>query len=230
MWFLGCIIPLQYITYLDFELILLLNALDAHESPLSNKRAPLAILSSPFSSRRCDLCFALWAAQSPPYTAEWRVVTLGKFLSWIRQGIFFLFLWKKNKRALFPRLPANWCTRMVFLVFFFSASVSHQDRFHNMSLVESWQEIEINIAAYLDQYVCDRYKSSIFMMLRATLANPLIFVMNNAGGSDNMWPPINQPHNVFPHSWFQIKDFFFKQRNLKLILLKHYFTMCLFVS
>lgn len=97
MWFLGCIIPLQYITYLDFELILLLNALDAHESPLSNQRASLAILSSPFSSRRCDLCFALRAAQSPPYTAEWRVVTLGKFLSWIRQGIFFLYSERRTK-------------------------------------------------------------------------------------------------------------------------------------
>lgn len=100
-----------------------------------------------------------------------------------------------------------------------------------MSLVESRRETEINIAAYLDQYVCDRYKSSIFIMLRATLANPLIFVMSNAGGSDNMWPPINQPHNVSPYPGFQIKDFFIKtnKSNSNIDELLHYVFSCILI-
>lgn len=54
----------------------------------------------------------------------------------------------------------------------------------------------------------DRYKSRI-LSCWGQLANLHIFVMSDAGRSDDMWPPINQPHNVSPHPWFQIKDFFF---------------------
>ena len=58
----------------------------------------------------------------------------GKF-SKLDQTKDFFFLSKKNKGALLPRLPANWCTREVFLFFF--PRVSHQDWFHNMSLARN---------------------------------------------------------------------------------------------